>query len=59
VSRRRRITEDRMRLLEWFGEHPTGSLAIAAQALGLDITVVEAFLSDLVDAGRIERARVQ
>jgi DNA-binding IclR family transcriptional regulator len=53
------LTEDHMRLLEWFDAHPTGSLAVAAQALNLAITDVEVLCADLVDAGTIERTRKQ
>ena len=35
------LTDDHMRLLLWLDAHPTGSLAAAAQALGLAITDVE------------------
>ena len=35
------LTDDHMRLLAWLDAHPTGSLAAAAQALGLAITEVE------------------
>ena len=52
------LTDDHMRLLEWRA-HPTGSLAAAAQALDLAVTDVERLCADLVDAGMIERARVQ
>jgi hypothetical protein len=44
------------RLLEWLAEHPTGSLADAAQALDLTVADLETFWADLVDAGMIERA---
>ena len=43
----------------WRGSHPTGSLAAAAQALGLAITDVEVLCSYLVDAEMIERTRLQ
>jgi hypothetical protein len=43
----------------WRGSRPTGSLAAAAQALGLTITDVEGLCADLVDAGVIERAPMQ
>jgi hypothetical protein len=46
-----------MRLLERPDAHPTGSLVVAA--LDLDLADVEALYADLVDAGMIERARVQ
>ena len=48
-----------MRLLEWLDEYPTGSLAAAAQALHLAVTAVEGLCADLVDAGMLERARMQ
>jgi len=48
-----------MRLLEWLGQHPAGSLTAAAQELGLGIVDVEAFCADLVAAGMIERATRQ
>jgi len=38
-------------LLEWFEEHPRGSLAAATQALDLDFINVERVCADLVDAG--------
>jgi hypothetical protein len=38
-----------MRLLEWRGEHPTGSLVVAARALDRDVTEVEAIYADLWD----------
>lgn len=53
------LTDDHMRLLEWLTAHPTGSLAAAAQALGLAITAVEGLCADLVDAEMIERAPMQ
>ena len=53
------LTDDHMRLLEWLSTHPTGSLAAAAQALDLAVTDVEGLCADLVDAGMIERARMQ
>jgi DNA-binding IclR family transcriptional regulator len=53
------LTDDHMRLLPWLAAHPTGSLAAAAQALGLAITDVEIPCADLVDAGLIERAPMQ
>jgi hypothetical protein len=31
------LTENHMRLLEWLTAHPTGSLAAAAQGLGLAV----------------------
>jgi DNA-binding IclR family transcriptional regulator len=52
-------TDDHMRLLEWLSTHPTGSLAAAAQGLGLAITAVERLCADLVDAEMIERAPMQ
>jgi len=53
------LTDDPIRLLAWLAGHPTGSLATAAQALDLAITDVERLCSNLVDAGIIERVRVQ
>ena len=53
------LTEDHMRLLLWLGAHPTGSLAAAAQALGMAVTEVEGMCAHLVAAGMIERARMQ
>ena len=53
------LTDDHMRLLEWLSTHPTGSLAAAAQALGLAITNVERLCADLVDAEMIARAPMQ
>jgi hypothetical protein len=47
------LTDDHMRLMEWLYAHPTGSLATAAQALGLALPDVEGICSDLVDAGRV------
>jgi DNA-binding IclR family transcriptional regulator len=41
------------------GQHHVGSLAAAAQALGLAVSEVERFCANLVDAEMIERARVQ
>jgi hypothetical protein len=32
------LTDDHMRLLVWLDAHPTGSLTVAAQALGLALT---------------------
>jgi DNA-binding IclR family transcriptional regulator len=58
VSADDNLTDDHMRLLEWLDAHPTGSL-VAAQALDLAITDVEGLCVDLVDAGMIERGRVQ
>jgi DNA-binding IclR family transcriptional regulator len=52
------LTDDHMRLLAWLDAHPTGSLAAAAQALGLALTDVEGICGDLVDAGVIELGRV-
>jgi len=40
-------------------EHSTTSLTAAAQAFDLAITGVEVPCADLVDAGMIERARMQ
>jgi hypothetical protein len=45
-----------LRLLAWLDEHPTDSLAAAAQALDLAIIEVEVLCADLVDAEMIERA---
>ena len=53
------LTDDHMRLLAWLADHPTGSLAAAAQALGLEVTDVEGLCTDLMDAGIIERAWMQ
>jgi DNA-binding IclR family transcriptional regulator len=53
------LTDDHMRLLAWLDAHPTGSLAAAAQALGLAITKVEGLCADLVNAEMIERTRMQ
>ena len=53
------LTEDHMRLLAWFDDHPTGSLAAAAPALGLEVTDVEGLCTDLMDAGMIERTPMQ
>ena len=53
------LTDDHMRLLEWLDDHPTGSLAAAAQALGLALTDVERLCADLVDAEMTERASMQ
>jgi integrase len=39
--------------------HPTGSLAAAAQALGVAVSTVERLFADLLDAEMIERGRVQ
>jgi len=55
----RGAADDHMRLLEWLDEYPTGSLAAAAQALHLAVTAVEGLCADLVDAGMLERARMQ
>jgi len=41
VSADDELTDDPMRLLLWLGAHPTGSLAAAAQALGMAIADVE------------------
>jgi DNA-binding IclR family transcriptional regulator len=48
-----------LQLFEWLDEHPTGSLRAAAQALGLQVTEVEALCAELVAAGMIERTLVQ
>jgi len=53
------LTDDHMRLLEWLSTHPTGSLAAAAQALGMTVTELERLCVDLVDAEMIERAPMQ
>ena len=53
------LAEDHMRLLAWLADHPTGSLAAAAQALGLPITDVEVLCADLVAAEMIEQTRMQ
>ena len=53
------LTLDHMRLLEWLDTHPTGSLAAAAQALGLATTEVEVLCAELVAAEMIERASMQ
>ena len=53
------LTDDHMRLLAWLDAHPTGSLAAAAQALGLEVTDVEGLCTDLMDAGMIERTPMQ
>mgnify|MGYP001351491806 CR=1 FL=1 len=50
--------DDHLRLLEWLAARTTGSLA-AARAPGLAITDVEVFCPDLVDAGMVERTRMQ
>ena len=41
VSADDELTDDHMPLLEWLSAHPTGSLAAAAQVLGLAVTDVE------------------
>ena len=48
------LTEDHMRLILWLDAHPTGSLAAAAQALGLVITEVERLCADLVASEMLE-----
>ena len=53
------LTDNHMRLLEWLEEHPGGSLAAAAEALGLDVDEVEALCADLVTEGVIERVPEQ
>ena len=53
------LTDDHMRLLLWLDAHPTGSLAAAAQALDLEVADVEVLCANLVDAGMIERSRMQ
>ena len=53
------LTEDHMRLLAWLADHPTGSLAAAVQALGLEVTDVEGRCTNPMDAGMIERAWMQ
>lgn len=53
------LTDDHMRLLEWLNVRPTGSLVVAARALGLDVTDVEALCADLVNARMIEQVRAQ
>jgi len=53
------LTDDHMHLMLWLSTHPTGSLAAAAQALGMAIADVEGLCADLVDAEMIERARMQ
>jgi len=45
--------------LSQFSEHPTGSLPAAAHELDLEVTDVEVLCDDLVDAGMIERSRMQ
>jgi DNA-binding IclR family transcriptional regulator len=53
------LTEDHMRLLAWLDDHPTGSLAAAAQALDLAVTAVERLCADLVGRGDDRATRVQ
>ena len=53
------LTDDHMRLLAWLAAHPTGSFAVAAQALDLAIADVERLCADLVAAEMIERAPMQ
>ena len=50
------MTDTHMRLLAWLGEHEGGSLATAADALGLPLVEVERLAVELVEAGMIERA---
>ena len=53
------LTVDHMRLLEWLAAHPTGSLAAAAQGLGMTVTAVERLCAALVAAEMLERAPMQ
>jgi DNA-binding IclR family transcriptional regulator len=45
------LTDGHMQLLQWLDEHPTRSLADAAQALGLEVREVEILCADLVAEG--------
>jgi len=49
------LPDNHLRLLEWFEEHPEGSLTAAAQALGLDVDEVEALCADLEAEGMLDR----
>ena len=54
------LTDDHMRVLQWFDVHPLGtSIGEMAELLDLDRDEIETLCADLVAAGMIEQTRLQ